>query len=315
MLLTRGLFGPAACAALLACAAMFAYAGSAGAQTSAATCSTFNATNEPASRFDAGDEIIVRGTGFGAKSLVFVRFEQGARTAELARADANDLGAFTSPKAKIPGAIVDGAASIIALDARGSATCEITVIQAAADEDGDLGGLYLVWGSALAIFGVILAVLTYRRWKAERLREAMDRIGRRDRSPGRPGRKEGRAHDDDLVGAWELDPWESGAVERSPDERVRSDVEPEQPDAVTFPIGPDPIGPEALDDDGEDDDEDLERWSEPEDDAPSTTKPDEGVNEPPRLPDGWDSGRLRPNRQASDAIERLRREVRTWGRS
>jgi hypothetical protein len=317
MLVTRGLFGAGAFAVLLAAVSLFA-SGAEAQAPARATCTTFNASNEPASAFDAGDEIIVRGTGFGSKSLVFVRFEQGARTAELARADANDLGALAAPKAEIPGSVVDGPASIIALDARGSATCEITVREVAADEGGDLGGLYLVWGSALAIFAVILGVLTYRRWKAERLNEAMEHLGRRERPEEGPGRqKDGPKEEDEAAGTWELDPWESeqAAMERSgsrdvegpADDRPQPEPRPKQ-QPVTFPIGP------------EEDDADDDRWIEPvEDEEPSPAVPEvpeaPEVKEPPRLPDGWDSGRLRPSRQASDAIERLRREVRTWGRS
>lgn len=283
------------------------------------TCSTFAASNEPSSVFDAGEEVIVRGTGFGAGSLVFVRFEQGERSAELGRVETNDLGAFAAPAAAIPNDVVEGNASISVLDARASATCAITVREAAASQGGGTNILFVIWGALLAIFAVVLAVLTYRRWKSERLREAMGRIG--GRSPetagdaaadaaepaGRPARQKKRKVAA-RPAAWELDAWEEEAAGRA-----------------SFPIGPDagdvPAdadesgGPSEVSQDASEDEE----WAPPRRSAhpPVVERRSVGSEavEPPRLPVGWDGGRLRPNRQTSQAIERLRREVKTWGRS
>ena len=41
---------------------------------------------------------------------------------------------------------------------------------------------------------------------------------------------------------------------------------------------------------------------------------DEDVSEPPVLPMDWDDGRLKPRPRGSDAIARLKREVRNWRR-
>lgn len=263
------------------------------AQAAGASCNTFSAANEPTSTFDAGDKIVIRGTGFGARSLVFVRFEQGSRTAELARAQANDLGAFTAEDARVPAGVIDGAASITALDARSSASCEITVREATGDGGSDLGGLYLVWGAVLAIFAIVLAVLTWRRWKSERLQEAMERLT----EP-----RGARAHRDDDGGSTESEgeTWE----------RVEA---PLRVAPLTFPIGPDEPPDELPDETGEDEIDDL--WAEESSDERDVIA-DAGAdaeNEPGDEPEVEDPDE--PPSHASDAVKRLRREVKAWGRS
>ena len=150
----------------------------------ASTCNTFDVNNVPTSAFRGGDKIVVRGTGFGPNSLVIVNLQQGTRTVDLARVNANDLGAFVLDDATIPATVIAGDAAIRALDARGSATCPVTL--AASEEDkSSLRGLFLVWGSLLGAFAAVLALLTYRRWKAERLRDAVDSLAWREQYEAR----------------------------------------------------------------------------------------------------------------------------------
>jgi hypothetical protein len=150
----------------------------------AATCSTFDANNTPTTAFRGGEKIVVRGTGFAANSIVLVNLLQGNRTVELDRVRANDLGAFAMTDATVPGSVSDGDAAIRALDARGSATCALT-LTAGDGSEGSLGGLFWVWGVGLALFGLVLAMLTYRRWKGARLREAVDSLAWREQYEGR----------------------------------------------------------------------------------------------------------------------------------
>ena len=282
----------------------------AGAQPVAgATCATFNAASEPSSRFEPGDAITVRGTGFGAKSLVLVSFQQGTRTVELARATANDLGAFRASNAQIPSSVIGGKASIRALDARGSAICTIRVI-GGTEQEGGLGALYVVWGSLLAAFGVFLAALTYRRWKADRLRDAMDALARRDgtgesddtREPQRHLVRETASARSAISDAPPFVPrWARRSSSSFDDEEIVG-ADDEFADEWAFrehgPAGwvrdPIPTAPKEQQD----------------------VEPTEGdeLQEPPLLPDDWDDGRLKPTRRTSDAIERLRREVGSWKR-
>jgi hypothetical protein len=321
----------------LALAGVMLFAPVAGAQTGKPACSTFNEQNEPSPTFDAGEKVIVRGTGFGAKSLVFVRFEQGTRNAELVRPTANDLGAFTTQATAFPADVIDGPATIRALDARGAATCDVTMRGGSSGDEGGLGGLYLVWGAALALFAVILGVLTYRRYKAERLNAAMDKL-----SFTAPAKAKATSD------AWELDAWEQEAASAR---QAPAPVPPGSADVRAWGRS-DESGADATDEDDVEwfdpeadpasvkdprihvfeTDEPLEPEPEPEPEPEQGPEPEpepepepaphvasrphvEEPSEPPHLPVGWDAGRLRPNRQTSDAIERLRREVRTWGRS
>ena len=249
---------------------------SASAQQSSATCSTFNGGNEPTTSFRAGDPIVVRGTGFGSSSAVLVSIQQDTTNAALGRASATDLGGFSLPATTIPDTVQSGPAVVRAIDARGSATCSISITGAAATTSGGMRLLYIVWGSALAIFGVFLAVLTYRRWKTQRLRDAVASFGRDDR--------------DEIVPAPLVDDepsYEEPSYEgRSYDERSYDEPADDEP---------------LVDDDTDDDLYQPEREREPV----------VASDEPQMLPVGWDNGRLRPKRQ-SDAISRLRREVQTW---
>jgi hypothetical protein len=159
----------------------------------AATCNTFDANNTPTTAFSGGEKIIVRGTGFAANSIVLVNLLQGNRTIELERARANDLGAFEVASGTVPSSVSDGDAAIRALDARGSATCGLTLTAGEGSDESSLGGLFWVWGLGLALFGGVLALLTYRRWKAERLREAVDSLAWREQSEERTSYPDPRA--------------------------------------------------------------------------------------------------------------------------
>lgn len=242
------------------------------AQRAPATCSTYDGSSAPSSSFKGGDRIVIRGTGFGPGSLVLVSLQQGTRTVELARVGANDLGAFTLTGGVIPDTVTGGKAAIRAIDARGSATCPVTLTAGAAAEEGGMTGLYLVWGFLLAVFGAFLAVLTYRRWKTERLSEAVDRISWSDTDDGLARERSTRM-------AWEPD-----VDDREVDQQDQW-LTPEPVEEPMVPQGPPPL-----------------------------TDADEELDEPSVLPVGWDQSRLRPRRQTSDAISRLRREVRTWKR-
>jgi hypothetical protein len=299
-------------------AVLFVGSGSAPAFAQAArpaTCSTFNAESEPASTFSAGDAVTVRGTGFGPRSVVLVNFQQDTRTVELARATTNDLGAFRVSDAQIPDSVVGGKASIRALDARGSATCNITVKGSGKDEESGLGALYVVWGGLLAVFGGFLGLVTYRRWKADRLREAMEGFAQQTPDP-RPSRQRSSARSrfgtdessTDLPSRGSLDVSEDGFEdewafrEHVPAGWVRE--RSRAPTASARRSSRSDFGWSARSDD-----EDADVWS------ASSSDDDDHIVAPPRLPDDWDEGRLRTRRQPSEAIERLRREVRSWKRT
>lgn len=158
--------------------------GLARAALAAASCTTYDAQSLPTSTFRGGEKIIVKGTGFGPNARVLVSLQQGTRTIELTGADANDLGAFTVTDAAIPRTVADGEAAIRAIDARGSATCPIT-LEAAAEEETGLSGVFWIWGGLLAVFAIVLGALTYRRWKTERLKEAVDSLAWREQFDAR----------------------------------------------------------------------------------------------------------------------------------
>ena len=167
----------------------------------AATCNTFDGNNAPTNAFTGGEKIVVRGTGFAANSIVLVNLLQGNKTTELDRVRANDLGAFVLTDATVPDDVIDGDGAIKAQDARASATCALTLT--AGDGSGrSLGGLFLVWGLGLVVFGGVLGLLTYRRWKAERLREAVDSLAWREQySEREPHRLQEREREPVTVGA------------------------------------------------------------------------------------------------------------------
>ncbi len=258
----------------------------------AASCATFSASSEPSSRFAQGDRIIIRGTGFGPRSLVLINLQQGTRTVELARATANDLGAFRVTDAQIPQTVVGGKASIRALDAKGSATCAIT-LTGSAKEEGGLGVVYLAWGLALAAFGVFLGSVRYKRWKADRLQEAMEQL----------------AHQ----GADEADAFEAAPIRLATrsSRRGERNMEREAP-----PVSdPPPLPDESFADEWAFAEQLPAGWMRSGGRAsrPTGWAPDADVDERPRLPDEWDA-RPHATREPSAAIARLRREVRTWKR-
>lgn len=150
----------------------------------APSCNTFDGNNTPTNAFRGGDTIIVRGTGFTANTLVLVNLLHGGQTTQLSRVRANDLGAFAMTDAAVPADVSDGAAAIKAEDARSSATCDVT-LTAGEGKDGSLGGVFLIWGIVLALFGGVLGLFTYRRWKADRLREAVDSLAWREQYEAR----------------------------------------------------------------------------------------------------------------------------------
>ena len=276
-----------------------------------ATCSTFNASSEPSSTFAPGEKLTVRGTGFGPRSHVLVSLQQGIRTVELAEATANDLGAFSASGAQIPDTVVGGKASIRALDARGSAVCGITVSGSAKNDESGLGVLYVVWGTMLALFGLFLVVLTYRRWKAERLREAVDQLAARGEEDARP------SDHDEADDEREQLPVLSGRGRPAGDRRERYGAS-----WAGEPLRQPEDGGEDVSDEWAFREHAPARWARDTPREPAlvrrstggdvaSAEPDD-VDAPPVLAEGWDAGRLRSGRRASEAIERLRREVGTW---
>ncbi len=212
----------------------------------AATCNTFDAGNVPTTAFRGGDKIVVRGTGFAANSVVLVNLLQGNRTIELDRVRANDLGAFALTDATVPGTVADGEAAIRALDARGSATCALT-LSAGEGSESSLGGLFWVWGVVLALFGGVLALLTYRRWKAERLREAVDSLAWREQyeqrevaEPVAVGSRVSAVGSTDPLPSWTAD------TQRPADEQRLSWTDEQRPSWVTD--GPRPSWARSDDD-------------------------------------------------------------------
>jgi hypothetical protein len=145
-----------------------------------ASCATFDEANRPATNFDAGDKIIVRGTGFAPNSLVLVSFQQGTRTAEVSHLKTNDLGAFaTDPTvSRLPASVDKGSAAIQVLQGSGAASCNIELVSSASSRPGGFGrGFYITWGVLLGIVALGLLFATLRRWQAERLAAEMDSIG------------------------------------------------------------------------------------------------------------------------------------------
>ncbi len=143
------------------------------------TCSTFDSANRPAANFDAGDTIIVRGTGFSPNALVLVSFEQGTRTAEISHLKTNDLGAFaTDPTtSKLPDAVEVGSGSVQVFQGSGAATCDIRLVSATPTRPHGFGrAFYLTWGVLLTLIAIGLAYATIRRFQAEKLSEELDSI-------------------------------------------------------------------------------------------------------------------------------------------
>ena len=142
-------------------------------------CATFDSGNRPAANFDAGDTIVVRGTGFSPNVLVLVSFQQGTRTAEISHLKTNDLGAFTTDPAssKLPSSVDVGAATVQVFQGSGAATCEIHMVSASAARPGGFGRtFYLTWGIILTLIAIGLGFATVRRFQAERLSNEMDSI-------------------------------------------------------------------------------------------------------------------------------------------
>jgi len=143
------------------------------------SCSTFDDGNHPAANFEAGDRIVVRGTGFAPNSLVLVSFQQGTRTAEISHLKTNDLGAFATDasSSRLPSSVDQGPATIQVFQGAGAASCDIGLVSAKATRPGGLGrGFYLTWGILLTLCAVGLAFATVRRWQADRLSREMEEI-------------------------------------------------------------------------------------------------------------------------------------------
>lgn len=143
------------------------------------SCTTFDDGNRPASNFNAGDKIIVRGASYAPNSLVLVTFQQGTRTAEISHLKTNDLGAFaTDPSSsRLPASVERGPATIQVLQGSGAASCEIRLVSAQSSRAGGLSRtFYLTWGIVLLLcfFGLVFA--TIRRWQADRVSQQIDAI-------------------------------------------------------------------------------------------------------------------------------------------
>jgi hypothetical protein len=154
------------------------------ASAAAPACSTFDGANRPARNFDAGDEIIVRGTGFAPNSLVLVNVQQATLTSEVAHLRSNDLGAFsTDPStSRLPRSVQVGTATIQVFQGSGAASCDIRIVSAAASKTHGFGRtFYFTWGAILALCAIGLIVATFRRRQAERLSDEMDQISWRRR--------------------------------------------------------------------------------------------------------------------------------------
>jgi hypothetical protein len=167
-------------------------------------CATMNAERQPATNFRAGDELILTGSSFPAQSSVLATFQQAPHSSEVGRFTTNDSGEFTSEPSvvRIPGDATDGPAAIKVSSSGGSADCELVIKAAAvetqpviavdareaADDSAPEGTnpWLIVWGTIVAIFGAFLGWVTYRRWQAERLEQAMARIGRSSRPRPEP---------------------------------------------------------------------------------------------------------------------------------
>jgi len=143
------------------------------------SCSTFDDGNRPTSNFAAGEKIIVRGTGFSPNALVLITFQQGTRTAEVAKLKTNDLGAFATDasSSSLPSSVDRGAATIQVLQGSGAASCNIQLLSADASRPAGFGRtFYLTWGVLLILCAMGLIFATVRRWQAERLAAEMDAI-------------------------------------------------------------------------------------------------------------------------------------------
>lgn len=157
------------------------------------SCATFDREHQPVTTFRAGDELILTGSRFPADSGVLATFQQAPHSSELGRFTTNQAGDFTSEPSvvRLPADALDGPAAIRVSSSGGSADCELVVrapaaapvvaagARDAASEDPepeDTNTWLIVWGTLVAIAGVFLAYVTYRRWQAERLAEAMSRL-------------------------------------------------------------------------------------------------------------------------------------------
>ncbi|MEX0874309.1 MAG: hypothetical protein WD646_13295 [Actinomycetota bacterium] len=292
------------------------------------TCTTFDDRNQPAKTFRGGDGIIVRGTGFGTQSTAVVSFRQGVRTAELARVNTTDLGAFsTLDSTKIPATTERGPGSIVVVDGPLSATCDITLAGSAApDEDSSSPtALYIVWGLVLAVVAGFLVFVTLRRWQAARLKRAMAELAAKPESDWLEVARvpaDAERQRSPRVPWLELDDVEIVEVESpdlEPKRRRRKKDAPED-----FLLEDDEVDDAPLDDESDDDfdlDDDFELDESPETPAPRSKRKGpvtpprlsaEELKTPPKRSSAWERGRVRPKRSTSRSVDRLRDEVKGW---
>lgn len=303
----------------------------AAAQTGPA-CRTLDVQGRGITTFDAGDEFVVEGSGFGSRSLVLLSFQQGTLNAELTRIETTDRGSFTTSARNltVPEDVDSGPAAIRALDGTGTASCGISI-----GEAGDEGGvpvvLYAVWIVVLVAFGAFLGIVRYRRWRTKRLAEAMEEMEWQEEQPdlelylSELRTEDAKSTDAATPQAPLLDDDEDDEEEADEEEEheapmfpiVELDPEPE-PDEDTQTFDWRSTDPIVAAEDAEPEVVPF-RGSEPlTEEIEETTEVDEVDNtrltEPPRLPEGWDEGKIRVSRKKSSTVSRLQDEVKAWKR-
>lgn len=161
------------------------------------SCSTFNREGVAETSFRSSEELVLRGTGFPAQTLILVTFRQGSLTAELGRFRTNDAGEFTSEPTllRLPSGTTAGPATIQASSGGPSGACQVEMAATPAPAQvrrpdpepaaDDTNVWFAVWAIVLALGGGALTFVSYRRWQEQRLASAISRVGK----TGRQARK------------------------------------------------------------------------------------------------------------------------------
>jgi hypothetical protein len=139
----------------------------AGAQVPAG-CQTYDEHNNPATLFSPGDRIIVSGQGFPSGSEVKIDYLQATLVPRLTSLRADDTGAFASAPMSLPAEGYAGSASVRAAAGGVAATCAIEIVPRFVEAKPVDTDIVLVWGSALAVGALVLAMIVWRRRRASR---------------------------------------------------------------------------------------------------------------------------------------------------
>jgi hypothetical protein len=147
--------------------AVFALAPLAGAQAPA-SCQTFDASNQPATLFSSDDQVIVSGQGFPTDVRLRLDFLQATLVPQLTTLRTNETGGFATDPLALPADAYGGSASIRAVAGGVTATCAIEMVPKVIEAKPVDGPIVVAWVSVLVLGALVLVVVMWRRWRANR---------------------------------------------------------------------------------------------------------------------------------------------------